>query len=153
MRRAVWRSAITVARCSLECQGSVRRREQRWTSSSVGVLAQLVSEFLARGDDKRLEVVDRLRAGTGRAAPRRVISSTRTALRSPRAPAEQDARAQRFAAGADRVQLVELGSVAARRALRAVDLDHPLAVREQNIVSPAPKLPDDSIAHTRGVRA
>jgi hypothetical protein len=39
--------------------------------------------------------------------------------------------AKRLASGSDRVQVVGLGAVAARRAGRTVDLDHPLALLKQ----------------------
>ena len=68
-----------------ECDGSVRSREHRKTSSSVRRVAQLVAQLLARGDDERLEVIDRLRAGADRAAAR--DQAARGRLRGRRARA------------------------------------------------------------------
>jgi hypothetical protein len=45
---------------------------------------------------------------------------------------------QGFTAGSDGVQGVALGAVAAAGPLGPVDLDHPLAMVNQKLVSPAP---------------
>jgi hypothetical protein len=89
-----------------------------------------VAQLLARGDDQRLEMVDRLGAGAHGAAPRDQQHPHGLALAAAARPGEMLAT-ERFVCGTDRVQLVGLGAVAPRRPRRAVDLDDPLALLEQ----------------------
>ena len=88
-----------------------------------------MAQLLARGDDERLEVVDRLRARADRAAARDQQNADGFAVAAGARLREVFAL-ERFAGGADRIELVGLGAVAPRRALGAVDLDDPFAVGE-----------------------
>ena len=92
--------------------------------------AELVADLLATGDEQRLEVVDRLGAGADRAAAGDQQHAERFAIAATARLGEMLAR-ERLAGGADRVELIGLRAVAARRPRGAVDLDDPLAMLEQ----------------------
>jgi hypothetical protein len=89
-----------------------------------------VAQLFSGGDDERLEVVDRLRAGADRAASRDQQHADGFAVAAGRGLCEVFAL-ERFAGGTDRVERVGLGAVAPGGALGAVDLDDPFALREQ----------------------
>ena len=95
-------------------------------------------------------MVDRLGAGADRAAARDQQHADGFAVAAGAGLGEVLAR-ERFAGGADGVKLVGLGAVAARRTLGPVDFDDPLEMpcASKKLASPAPKLPEDSIAQTR----
>ena len=128
-RRAAGRSAMIVARCSVEWAGLVRRRAQR-ASCSLVVAAELLSELVGRVDDQPFQLADRLRAGEdGALAGGQQDAQSFPVAASPRLG--EVLAGERFAGGAGGVELVGLGAVAAGRARWPVDLDHPLALLEQ----------------------
>jgi hypothetical protein len=93
-------------------------------------VAQLVAQFFAGGDDQGFDVVDRLGARSHRSAARDEQYPDRFAIAAtPRL--REVLAAERFVRGADRVKLVGLRAVAARRSCGAVDFDDPFVVREQ----------------------
>jgi hypothetical protein len=119
-----------VARYSIGWVGWLRKRAQRGEQLVGRQRAQLLAQALGCVDHQRLEVVDRARAG-----PHRALSG---GDQDPDGlPVAALARlgqvlvAERLASDLDRGQVVGLGAVAARRAGRTVDLDHPLALLEQ----------------------
>jgi hypothetical protein len=75
-------------------------------------------------------VVDRARAGLHRALPGGDQDPNGLPV-AALARLGQVLAGKRLASGSDRVQVVGLGAVAARRAGRMVDLDDPLALLEQ----------------------
>src|SRR6266536_5400613 len=89
-----------------------------------------MAQLFARGDDERLEVVDRARARTNGAAAGDEQHTNCLALTALARLGEMFAP-QRLVSCADRVELVGLGAVASCGSRRAIDLDDPLAVLEQ----------------------
>jgi hypothetical protein len=73
--------------------------------------------------------------------PARVMCSTRSASRCPALARGGEGAGQGFAAGPDGVQGVALGGVAAPGPLGPVDLDHPLALVNQQPGQPGPIAP------------
>jgi hypothetical protein len=146
-RRAVRRSAMIVARCSIGWVGWLRRPAHRASSWSVASVRSW-SRSGAGVDDQRFQVVDR-------APPRlhgAVAGGQQHAHGLPIATPTwlgQVVAAQRLVGRSNGVQVIGLGAVAARWAGRTVDPDHPFALLEQAGGEAGPVAAGASIAQTR----
>jgi len=128
-----------VARCST---GSLHDHQR---SAGAGLLqpgapAQGVPQRLGGGDDQRLELPAGVRADVHDGGAGGVQHPDRLPV-AALAWGGQVLAGQRLPAGADGVQGVALGAVAATRPLGPVDLDHPLAMVEQEAGQPGPVAP------------
>jgi hypothetical protein len=146
-RWAVRPNTRTVARCSTGSPGAATSPGAGAELLAPGAPPQAVAQRLRSSDDEGLELAAGVRPGRHDAGPGDMQHPDRLPVPTL-ARAREVVASQGFAAGPDGVQGVALGAVAAPGPLGPVDLNHPLALVDQEPGQPGPIAPP-SRAQTR----